>query len=384
MKKVISLVLSSAMAVGCLTACGSSSSSVANSSSAAADSGASASATDSADLESFKIGVVYNTFTDVLGYGFQRADSTAGEALNCELVFVEATNEDAYITAVENLIQSDCDGIVVAQLYGAMLDACEDAGVYLMYSGNTITDANLLETALQNEYYVGSIMEDNYPAAYAACQALYDSGARNWAYTSCPTGYVAHYDLRSQAIEDFAAEHDDVTIVANYLTSDATTLSDATAQMLAAYPEIDGFFDAFGNPAVLAAIYSAGKQDTIKYACMNTHEGCESGLEDGTVVFYCSGQYPTQATSICMLYNALCGYPDLFPDKGEALTRPFIYVTSLEEDSAFNEYFGEDVPDPGYTAEQYVELGTCHDFSVFQEYSDNYTLANIQAYRKGA
>ena len=366
-------------AAGVLAACGGSS--TASSTSAAASSGAASGSAASADLPSFKIGIIYSSFTDVLGYGFKRADTTAGNALNCELVFVEATGEEAFITGAENLIQSGCDGIVASQIYGAMIEACDKAGVYLMYSGNTITDPDLKKLAVANAHYVGSIMEDNYAAAYAACQALYDAGSRNWAYTSIPIGVVAHYDLRTKAVENFAAEHSDVTIKANYLTSDITTLADGTTQMLAAYPELDGFFDAFGSASVLASIYSANKNENIKYACMNTHEGCESGMEDGTVVFFCSGQYPTQATSLCMLYNALCGYPDLFPDKGEALLRPFIYVTNLDEAAVFNKYFAEEIPDPGYTAAQYLTLGTCHDFAVFEQYAKDYSIAELEKLR---
>lgn len=335
-------------------------------------------ADNATELPSYKIGFLYGSYADALGQGFKRAEETAVAELNCEAVWVEGSDE--IVAAVENLIQSGVDGIVTYQISGEIIKLCDEAGVYLVLSGTGINDPDLLQSAVNSKYYVGSVMEDNYPAAYAAAQSLYDAGCRNFIYASLPTGFNLQYDERTRGFEDFIADHDDVTLV-TAITGMPTDIGATVEQTLTAHPDVDGVLDAFGMPTIMGAIYSTGKQDSVKYACLNVNEGAGEALELGVCTFCCGGQYPTRAFSFTLLYNALNGN-DLVPDKSETLLRPFIYVKNFEEYEYFQTVYGEDISDPGYPAEVYRTLATCADFAVFQEYAQNYSLETVKELRK--
>ena len=132
------------------------------------------------DTPSFKFGFIHTSFSDQLGIMYQKYAQYAADQLGCEIIFTEATDTDSRMAAVQNMIEMGCQGIINTTISESMLQLCEDAGVYYIQVGNTISDPELAAFASYSEFFLGSCLVDNYQVGRNMVDALYERAAASW------------------------------------------------------------------------------------------------------------------------------------------------------------------------------------------------------------
>ncbi len=294
------------------------------------------------DAPSFKFGFIHTSFSDQLGIMYQKYAQYAADQLGCEIIFTEATDTDSRMAAVQNMIEMGCQGIINTTISESMLQLCEDAGVYYIQVGNTISDPELAAFAADSEFFLGSCLVDNYQVGRNMVDALYEQGCRKLAFMEFTPGTVTTMDDRADGMHDAAEAYSDLEIVTEY-TGAANTFGDGAEQILASYgAEIDGIVAVMANASIAASIYSYGLSDQIKYAGVDIQEGTDELLEAGTMAYVAGGAFPNAEIAVAMLYNYLTDYKIWTDD--EDITRPLIELQSVEDYDNYMKYFEGDLP----------------------------------------
>lgn len=295
---------------------------------------------DIADAPSFKLGFIHTSFSDQLGTMYQKYAEYAASQLGCEIIFAEASDADARMGALENMIEMGCQGVIASNVSEPMLHACEESQIYLIMVGNSIADESLQQTAYENKYYIGSVLVDNYEVGYSMAQALYEQGCRNVAYLTYPAGKVTTFDERRDGIEGFIEEHQDMKVATVY---SGTDMVGGAEQVLASYSDIDGLMSVMHNTAIASAIFSFGLAGQIKYGGVDIQEGTDELLKEGTMAYVAGGAFPNAEICVAMLYNYLTGF-ELWEDSRELLKRPLVELESEEDYQDYMYYMEGDVP----------------------------------------
>ena len=329
------------------------------------------------DAPKYKIGVSYYTFADQLGGQFKKVLEYTAAEYGCEVVFMEwaAVDVESAVEANENLIEAGCDGIIATMLTPSIVEACEQAGVTLVQSCNIVSDPEMLKLVEASAQYIGAVSNDELQAGYDMAQGIYDGGARNIVYVAPTAGTASSHDDRVRGVEKFAEEHEDFVIVSNYRGNEQV---DGFRQLMAAYPEVDGVIQTGNNGAVIAAIYSDGLQDQLKFAAIDIQEGTDQYLEDGVCVWIAGGQAPNMQMAFVMLYNALNGN-NLIENNTDFLLRPYMYVTNTDEYNAYMTYMEGDIP--AYTGNELKDLTVAYNpeatLDMMTALNDSYSLQDV-------
>lgn len=146
----------------------------------------------------------HRSFGDQLGVMYQRYAQYAAEQLGCEIVFAEASDDDSRTSAQQNMIEMGCEGLIMTTCSEALLQRCVDANVYFIQVGNSISDPALAEFAANCEYYIGSILVDNYQVGRNMVDALYEQGCRKLAFIEFTPGKVTTMDDRARGMQEAA------------------------------------------------------------------------------------------------------------------------------------------------------------------------------------
>ncbi len=291
---------------------------------------------------SFKLGFIHNSFSDQLGVMYQRYAQYAAEQLGCEIIFAEAPDDDSRTSAQQNMIEMGCNGLIMTTCSEAILQRCADAGVYFVQVGNNIADPALKEFADNCEYYIGSILVDNYQVGRNMVDALYAQGCRKLAFIEFTPGKVTTMDDRARGMDEAAEQYSDLEVVTVY-TGMPNTFAEGAEQILAAYGDkIDGIVATMANAAIPSAIFSYGLSAQIKYAGVDIQEGTDELLAAGTMAYVAGGAFPNAELGVAMLYNYLSGY-QIWSDK-EDITRPLIELQSVEDYNNYMKFFEGDLP----------------------------------------
>lgn len=378
--KLLAMLLALAMLLGTLAGCNSSGTAEKDSATetTTAEDAPNAGFSDTGSLEdssvsdapSFQFGFIHTSFSDQLGVMYQRYAQYAADQLGCEIIFAEASDNDAKMSSLQNMIQLGCKGIIMSSCSESLLQTCEDAGVYFIQIGNNIADESLAAFADSCEYYLGSILVDNYQVGCNMIHALYEQGCRKLALMEFTPGTVTTMDDRARGMEDTVASYSDMEIVTVY-SGAASSFGDGIEQTLASFAnEIDGVASVMANAAIPAAILSYGLADQIRYAGVDIQEGTDEMLETGTMAYVAGGAFPNAEIAVAMLYNYLTDYK-IWED-GEDITRPLIELQSIEDYENYMLYFEGDLP--CYTGDELKTIVGIYNPDVTME--DVRTLCN--------
>jgi ABC-type sugar transport system substrate-binding protein len=340
--------------------------------------------------ETFKIGFYYLPPTDTLSAAFHKALDYTAAQFGCEMMYGEAitfTSEEA-LAVYENQIQAGVDAVIAVSIPAAAIELFNENQIYFVVGGNTITDPDTLQMAMESPYYCGSIMADEVVSGYQLCEKVYDAGSRNIAYISIPAGMAQSHDDRVRGIEKFAEEHSDMKIITNYRGVEFFSSTGPTDEILAAFPEVDGIITTAGVATVPAAIYSAGMQNDIKYATIDIQKGVDTWFKDGFMAGCQGGQYPVMQIAFTVLYEALSTGDMLITDMSKPFYGPYIWLTSYDEYNQYIQYMDGDIP--AYTGDELKKM--CGNFNsevsledrqeMFAEAWASYSLQDVIARHK--
>ena len=187
-KRLLSVLLSTMMIGSSLTGCGGGG--TANTS-APAQSGGDTSA-PAAKVEApadgeIKIGVSIWSSTDVLGSQCKMILDEAASALGVQVQYVDQGHVSEKVTAsVEQLCAAGCQGIIICNSsdteMASAIKTCNDNGVYLAQFFRIISEENssdIYKAAVDSEYFVGAVHENEPENGEKLVQILLDKGDRN-------------------------------------------------------------------------------------------------------------------------------------------------------------------------------------------------------------
>lgn len=292
-KRILAAILAASMAVS-LAACGNSSSTASKSDGAgsAVEENAASDKEAASGETSFTIGyptaASYNAVMSAMhGNRTAVAEAAGGELITEIFDFTP----DGTVTAVEKLIQQGCDGVFVTPVADSILPTivsmCEEHEVYFVISMRTVSDPDVKEIVEASPYYAGDVYEDEFSAGYAMGKALHEAGGTKYAIIAPQEGDTTGA-LREEGLAA-AAEEFGMTQVAEYRNpSQASDSASAVESFIASYPDLDGIIrlgtNATGDvTAICTALQNAGKAGDIKFITIDTEEGCDQYLEDGTI-----------------------------------------------------------------------------------------------------
>lgn len=358
--KIVCMVLVLVISLASFTACGDSATPATDSAEGTEQATKSTEqVADGGELPKFKIGFSYWSNVDVLGKQFYDNLKAVVEGVGSEFMYLDwpTVDPDGAQEATQNLIEAGCDGIITVALTPAMIEMCDQNGVKLMTFAGGLDAPSIVELIKASENYVGNFLSKDYEAGQTIAESLKNAGCTKIAYVSGPAGQGKQHEDRVRGIEDYIAENTDIELVTNYRGADAV---DGIRQILTAYPEIDGVAFTGNDGSGIGAIYADGLQDRVKVAYVDTQQGDDKYIEDGTLVWIGDGQAPLINLAFAMLYNSLTGNPMLTGDERlEPVTGSYVHITNIEEYNDFVKYYLGD--EPVYNADDIKQLLVAHN-----------------------
>lgn len=373
--KLMSLVLALAMMFA-LAACGSQGSgsgaaSTGGSSSGTSDGSEGSASTGDGDLT---IGVVIWSTDDGLGADSKKALDAAAEALGINLIYRTGSYDaENQTTDYENLIAAGVDGIMCTTLVDTstdeLLKICEDAGIPMQLMFRNIIDEEAYNYCMSSDQFAGYVVEDEESAGAKMVDKLLDEGCQSigLVFREAGNGVID----RRQAGVLARLEELDVPYYTTTITNTATDASDATAQLVAAYPDIDGIIMSSGSNGSIDGLITYLDGTDIKLTSFDTPADLSGSFEAGNLVMVVSGTQIDPLYALINLYNKIQGQP--FSDTPTEIQSNYIYLETVDDVTTYDEYFGTFQT---YTPDEIVGL-TQMDFDSFLEEVSNYSLQTV-------
>ena len=327
MKKVIALLLSTAMVLG-LVGCGSTTTKETTDTAATeAVSEISSESDTSADQVwadqagagevcgdengEYTVGVIIHTTTDFLCSKYKAYTDYLGKEYGVKFNYyiIENFADETYLSAIENLCAQGVNAIITTNFSGTAvlqgLKTCENNGVYLGVGWSQI-DESIREQVFASDYFVGSSYEADYDAGYQIITSLIDQGCTNIAAIGYEPGITCH-DRRWEGMMKAFEDHPEVKKAGEYRGLEFTK---AVEDFLAADDSIDGIaITLLGIEYCSEPIKSAGREGEVKIAFCDLSENCQDSLDSGETVCAIGGQYTDVVFPFVLIYNALQGNP---------------------------------------------------------------------------
>ncbi len=335
------------------------------------------------EVGGYKIGFFYLPESDGLSAQFHRALDFCAQITNCEIEYYDMMTFSAeeVNTAVETLVSTGCDGIImISGTAPSLYEYMNEQGVYYCGLTRSYTDevAMVVDGSEYNCGFLDESSGNNYELGYMVAESIIKQGATKIAYMAAATGSEIA-DERVRGFEAAAADNG-AEIVTSYRGSDYAT---GAADILSTRgTEIDGLVaDATGD-AVIAAINSAGLSDSILYGQVNAPSASDTSeyLDTGHLAATTGGNNTYVCQMFMQLFNAISGADRLFDTDPKLIPMiPSFVITNSQEWDDANTYVGGDVPGlipedilalnswytPDTTVEEKEELMTKYTTSEF-------------------
>lgn len=305
MKKILAILLASALVLALFTGCGSSAPAAP---AAPADNTAKTESSEPAaevqtetveepavaSLEGWKLGT-----TDMSGTGYPFYVATHNMLLDvCETTGIDlgtttlAGYDDASILAAyENLIDQGCNLISVATFSEGTLslvaDLMEENNVNWFLANRRISDPDLKEKVYACEHFVGNSYCDEEVNAYElTCELHDDYGVENLAVIGLAQGDL-NGDLRDKGIARACEEKGIKLLTETRGVSTVDDVTNAVEGIIASYPEVDGIFIVGGlitNGALAGATQALANHDMsdkVSIAMVDIAPGMSAYMGEG-------------------------------------------------------------------------------------------------------
>lgn len=375
LSKMIAIVLTMAMLLCVLTACGSGSTT--QTTAAGGTQEAAAGNPSSAEAKTdITIGVVIWSTDDGLGADSKKALDAAADALGIKLIYRTGSYDaENQTTDYENLIAAGVDGIMCTTLVDSstdeLLQVCEDAGIPMQLMFRNIIDEEARNYCMSSDNFAGYVVEDEEGAGAAMVDKLLADGCKeiglinreagNGVIDRRQSGVISHLDELNVPYH--------VTTITN--TATATDAADATSQLLAAYSGIDGLIMSSGSNGSIDGVITLLEGTNIKLTSFDTPTDLTGSFQAGNLVMVVSGAQIDPMYALINLYNKIQGKP--FSDKPTEILSNYIFLEKAEDIATYDTYFSTFRT---YTADEIVGL-TNMDYDSFVKEVSNYSLQMV-------
>ena len=369
-KKLTSVLLSGMMLVSAFTGCGSGSGGSSAGNDTQAQGATEAKVEAKADGE-IKIGVSIWSSTDVLGSQCKMILDEAAEALGVQVQYVDQGHVSEKVTAsVEQLCAAGCQGIIICNSsdteMASAIKTCNDNGVYLAQFFRIInqeSSPDIYKAALDSEYYVGAVHENEPENGEKLVQILLDKGDRNIGLIGWEQGdatWLGRWEGYKAGVEKWNAAHpDDQAVLSEpqYAGTSSEGGSKAAEALMSANPDLDAIIPAGGGgdplQGAIAAVERAGKTNDIDIVSTDFLPDLGERLANGSMAGESGGHYCDPLFAFMAVYNAIKGNYTDNAGKFEDINFPYLYVSSPEDYADYEKYFVDQLP---YTKEELVEM----------------------------
>lgn len=395
-KKLLSILMASALMLS-LVGCGASSSSSAagaNSANNSTQSGNAGSNSGSGKKSNITIGVSIWSSTDVLGSQSKKIIDQAAKALGVKVMYVDQGHVSEQVTSsVETLCAAGCDGIVICNSADSemtsCINTCDQYGVYLGQFYRIISEDNspkVYAAAQKSKYYVGAVHEDEYTNGYTLANLLLEKGDR----MICLEGWTvgdATFQLRwkgyQEAVADWNKAHpDDEAKLTDpvYANTSSEEGAQVTTSFVNTYPNMDSLIVAGGggDPLVgsIGALSNLGKTGKIDVVSTDFLSDLDKQLASGGMFAESGGHFCDPLYAFLMVYNAVKGnYVKPAGSFGYEIQFPYIYVSSSDDYANYKKYFLDSSP---YTSDEIVKLAG-DDFDKLNEAATSLSIKDVIA-----
>lgn len=374
-KKLVSVLLSAMMLVSAFTGCGSdsggSSNTAANNTEAQAAGGDGGSETAVKPDGEIKIGVSIWSSTDVLGSQCKMILDKAADSLGVQIQYVDQGHVSEKVTAsVEQLCAAGCQGIIICNSsdteMASAIKTCNDNGVYLAQFFRIInqeTSPDIYKAALDSEYFIGAVHENEPENGEKLVQILLDKGDRNIGLIGWEQGdatWLGRWEGYKAGVEKWNSAHpDDQAVLSEpqYAGTSSEGGSKAAEALMSANPDLDAIIPAGGGgdplQGAIAAVERAGKTDQIDIVSTDFLPDLGERLANGSMAGESGGHYCDPLFAFMAVYNAIKGNYKDNAGKFEDINFPYLYVSSPEDYADYEKYFVDQLP---YTDEELVEM----------------------------
>ncbi len=365
-KRLVSIALSLLMLGSTLAGCGNAA--TGNTSSAPASN---TQTTANSSTDTIKIGVSIWSSTDVLGSQCKLILDEAAEALGVEVMYVDQGHVSEKVTAsVEQLCAAGCQGIIICNSsdteMASAIKTCNDNQVYLAQFFRIISQENsadIYKAAVDSEYYVGAVHENEPENGEKLVQILLERGDRNIGLIGWEQGdatWLGRWEGYKAGVEKWNAAHpDDQAVLSEpqYAGTSSEGGSKAAEALMSANPDLDALIPAGGGgdplQGAIAAVERAGKTDQIDIVSTDFLPDLGERLANGSMAGESGGHYCDPLFAFMAVYNAIKGNYKDFGGKFEDINFPYLYVASPEDYKDYEKYFVDQLP---YTPEELVQM----------------------------
>ncbi len=369
-KKLTSVLLSGMMLVSAFTGCGSGSGGSSAGNDTQAQGATEAKVETKADGD-IKIGVSIWSSTDVLGSQCKMILDEAAESLGVQIQYVDQGHVSEKVTAsVEQLCAAGCQGIIICNSsdteMASAIKTCNDNGVYLAQFFRIInqeTSPDIYKAALDSEYYIGAVHENEPENGEKLVQILLDKGERNIGLIGWEQGdatWLGRWEGYKAGVEKWNAAHpDDQAVLSEpqYAGTSSEGGSKAAEALMSANPDLDAIIPAGGGgdplQGAIAAVERAGKTNDIDIVSTDFLPDLGERLANGSMAGESGGHYCDPLFAFMAVYNAIKGNYKDNAGKFEDINFPYLYVSSPEDYADYEKYFVDQLP---YTKEELVEM----------------------------
>ncbi|MBO4377294.1 MAG: sugar ABC transporter substrate-binding protein [Lachnospiraceae bacterium] len=318
-----------------------------------------------------KIGVSIWSSTDVLGSQCKMILDEAADALGVQVQYVDQGHVSEKVTAsVEQLCAAGCQGIIICNSsdteMASAIKTCNDNGVYLAQFFRIISQENsadIYQAAVDSEYYVCAVHENEPENGEKLVQILLDKGDRNIGLIGWEQGdatWLGRWEGYKAGVEKWNAAHpDDQAVLSEpqYAGTSSEGGSKAAEALMSANPDLDALIPAGGGgdplQGAIAAVERAGKTQDIDIVSTDFLPDLGERLANGSMAGESGGHYCDPLFAFMAVYNAIKGNYTGFGGKFEDVKFPYLYVASPDDYTGYEKYFVDQLP---YTPDELVEM----------------------------
>lgn len=290
----------------------------------------------------------YNAVMSAMHKNREAIAAAAGGSLITEVF--DFTPEGT-VNAVEKLIQAGCNGVFVTPMADSILPTivklCEDNNVYFVLSMRSVSDPEVKAIVEASPMYAGDVYEDEVSAGYEMGKALAEAGGKNYAIIAPAIGDTTG-SLREQGLAK-AAEEFGLTQVAEVRAPEqASDSASAVESFIASYADLDGIIrlgsTATGDVgAICTTLENLGKAGDIKFITVDTEEGCDAYLANGTITATLNDLLVQDSiVAATLLVNAITGTP--LTDTAKEVALEYSKVEKADDLTLYYEYIACDTP----------------------------------------
>lgn len=322
------------------------------------------------------VGVIIWSTDDGLGADSKTALDAVAADLGVNLIYRTGSYDaENQTTDIENLIAAGADGIMCCVIVDTstdeLLKVCEEADVDYQVFFRNIIDEEAYNYCMASDHFAGYICEDEGAAGVDMVDELIAQGCTTFGLINREAGNGV-VDRRQQGTMEYLEEKGLTYYVStNTSTATATEMVDATDQLLAAYPDIDGLILSSGSNGAIDAIITDLEGTDIKLTSFDTPADIEGAFNAGNLCMLTTGAQIDPVYALINLYCKMTGNP-----KSETPTEygsNYIYMKSAEDAKTYEQYFGGFNT---YTADEVKSMADM-DLDSFLKEIENYSLEMV-------